>query len=187
MMPKLAIVLALAAISASASPAMGQASPDRPQAHRDGSARPILHRRSVPASAGAAWDVFADPGSWWIGSHSYTGDAANLELRLERGGCLCEKLPGDGFAEHFRVITVMPGRLARMRGAPVPLQSEPATGVLTIRFADGASAGETTIALEFRLEGAAPSSIARWWEPVDGALSDLMDSLAAEITRRAEI
>ena len=29
---------------------------------------------------------------WWNGDHSWSGDAANLYMKVEQGGCFCEQL-----------------------------------------------------------------------------------------------
>jgi hypothetical protein len=31
---------------------------------------------------------------WWNGDHSSSGDAANLYMKVEQGGCFCEQLAG---------------------------------------------------------------------------------------------
>ena len=30
---------------------------------------------------------------WWNGDHSWSGDATNLYMDIELGGCFCERLP----------------------------------------------------------------------------------------------
>jgi hypothetical protein len=59
---------------------------------------------------------------WWSADHSYTGDAANLYMKVETGGCFCERLPEGGRAEHLRLIYFAPGRELRFDGALGPLQ-----------------------------------------------------------------
>ena len=40
---------------------------------------------------------------WWNGSHSYSGQAANLSLARQAGGCFCERW-GNNSVEHARVV-----------------------------------------------------------------------------------
>jgi hypothetical protein len=60
---------------------------------------------------------------WWNPEHSWSGNAANLYLKTERGGCFCERLPDGGFAEHLRIIYLAPGSEIRFDGALGPLQA----------------------------------------------------------------
>ena len=42
---------------------------------------------------------------WWSEDHSVSGNAANLFMKVERGGCFCEKLPAGGNVEHLSQST----------------------------------------------------------------------------------
>jgi hypothetical protein len=73
--------------------------------------------------------------------HSWSGDAANLYLDPQAGGCFCELLPKPtgapdslrrGSIEHMRVIAAMPPKLLRMAGALGPLQGEALAATMTI-------------------------------------------------------
>ena len=87
----------------------------------------------VRASPTEAWAALVQPGQWWNGEHTYSGDAANLTLSARAGQCFCETVPATGGEiEHMRVIYVAPGSTLRMTGGLGPLQSEPVTGVLTM-------------------------------------------------------
>jgi uncharacterized protein YndB with AHSA1/START domain len=69
---------------------------------------------------------------WWDKSHTYSGNSANLRLRLKVGGCLCERIPdGKGEIEHMRVIYTRPGVTLRLQGGLGPLQELGVAGVLT--------------------------------------------------------
>ena len=56
----------------------------------------VRHIVDVPMPPDAAYAAFGKVGSWWSGEHSYSGNAANLSLKLEPGGCWCERLPSGG-------------------------------------------------------------------------------------------
>jgi hypothetical protein len=60
---------------------------------------------------------------WWDGDHSWSGDADNLYMDAEIGGCFCERLPGGGRVEHLRIIYYKPGSEIRFDGALGPLQT----------------------------------------------------------------
>ena len=95
------------------------------------------------------WQALVQPSEWWNGAHSWSGDASNLSLSAQAGGCFCESLPGGGSVEHMRVVYAEPGRLLRMAGSLGPLQSEALTGTLTISLEaiDGATRIEWTYVL----------------------------------------
>lgn len=96
----------------------------------------VAHSASVRASPAEVWDVIRRPQKWWLSEHSWSGDAENLWLDLQAGGCLCEKLPDDGegigSVQHARIIFAKPNAMLRLSGALGPLQSEAVTGTLTI-------------------------------------------------------
>jgi len=71
-------------------------------------------------------------GEWWSSSHTYSGDAANMSLALEAGGCFCERIPAEGGTiEHGRVVYARPDQTLRVQGGLGPLQAEAALGTLT--------------------------------------------------------
>lgn len=87
------------------------------------------------------WQVLIAPAGWWNPLHSWSGDAANLYLDPQAGGCFCELLPRPkdapddvrrGSIEHMRVIAAMPPKLLRMSGALGPLQGEALAATLTV-------------------------------------------------------
>jgi hypothetical protein len=87
------------------------------------------------------WQALIAPSGWWNPVHSWSGDAANLYLDPQAGGCFCELLPKPkgapenerrGSIEHMRVIAAMPPKLLRMTGALGPLQGEALAGTLTV-------------------------------------------------------
>jgi hypothetical protein len=113
------------------------------------------------ADSKAAWLALIAPGKWWDKAHTWSGDAANLTLTPQGGGCFCERIPEDdsggriglaGSAQHMVVLQTEPMKVLRMRGGLGPLQSEPAEGVLTItlKALDG---GGARIAWEYVVGG----------------------------------
>lgn len=85
-------------------------------------------------TADQAWRALGEIGSWWSSSHTYSGSAGNMTIRMRPGGCWCEALPGGG-VEHGRVVLVQPEqRTLRIDGALGPLQEEGVAAALTWRI-----------------------------------------------------
>jgi hypothetical protein len=97
----------------------------------------------VRATPEQAWEELLEPGNWWNGEHTYSGDSRFLVLRATAGGCFCEAIESagddpDGEVEHMRVIYVAPYSTLRLTGGLGPLQAEAVTAVLTMTLkADG--------------------------------------------------
>lgn len=99
------------------------------------------HEVVVKASPKEVWLALISPAGWWQSAHTWSGDAKNLTLTPQAGGCFCETIPEidepgrftlQGSVEHMRVVQAYPEQALRMVGNLGPLQSEPVNGVLTI-------------------------------------------------------
>jgi uncharacterized protein YndB with AHSA1/START domain len=101
----------------------------------------ILTINSTPDKVYAA---LPNIGQWWNPEHTYSGKSANLSLQARAGGCFCETLPNGGSVQHMVVIYAAPGRGLRLNGALGPLQTEAATGVLTLSLKAKGNATELT-------------------------------------------
>ena len=56
----------------------------------------VDHSITTAADPYVAWRTLtAHIDQWWNPAHSWSGEAARLYLKAERGGCFCERLP-DG-------------------------------------------------------------------------------------------
>ena len=132
----------------------------------------------VRASPTEAWAALVQPGQWWNGEHTYSGDAANLTLSARAGQCFCETVPATGGeVEHMRVIYVAPGSTLRMTGGP--LQSEPVTGVLTMTLEP---AGEMTrISWDYVVGGYMRTPIAEIAPLVDQVVGEQLLRLATRL------
>jgi uncharacterized protein YndB with AHSA1/START domain len=95
-------------------------------------------------------------GRWWSSSHTYSGDAANLTLDPQAGGCFCERWK-DGAVAHGRVILAMRDQLLRIDTALGPLQSKAVTGVLTFQLVPDGNA--TVLSLAYRVNGSSTSAL----------------------------
>lgn len=95
----------------------------------------------VTATQADAWKTILTPAQWWQSEHTFSGDAANLTLDPQVGGCFCEVLPRPegapltqkpGGVQHMRIIYIEPPRALRLSGALGPLQSEALAATMTI-------------------------------------------------------
>lgn len=142
----------------------------------------------VKAPPAEVWKSLVAPALWWNKAHTYSGDAANLYIDAQAGGCFCEKLPlgkdapegaRPGSAEHMRVIYSAPGRVMRLSGGLGPLQSEPVGGVLTITLKPTVSG--TRILWEYVVGGFMRYKVDEIAPAVDKVMAGQLASLAARI------
>lgn len=147
----------------------------------------------VKAAPADVWKSLIAPNLWWNKAHTYSGEAANLYLDAQAGGCFCEKLPlgkdaapnsRNGSAEHMRVIHAAPGRVLRLSGGLGPLQSEPVGGVLTITLKP--TVAGTRILWEYVVGGFMRYKVAEIAPAVDKVLAGQLASLATLIDPAVE-
>jgi uncharacterized protein YndB with AHSA1/START domain len=116
----------------------------------------LVFSETVSKSPEEVWAALKAPAKWWNKAHTYSGDATNLWMDAQAGGCFCEKLPGEagnrGSVEHARILYAQPGKVLRLQGAFGPLQAHPVIGIMTftLKPADG---GGTTIGVSYVLGG----------------------------------
>ncbi|MFA6218182.1 MAG: SRPBCC domain-containing protein [Erythrobacter sp.] len=139
---------------------------------------------TVAASPRATWLVLTRPGEWWSGEHTWSGDAANMTLTPQAGGCFCERIPGedgkdgfslDGSVQHAIVIQSYPLKVLRLRGGLGPLQSEPAEAVLTMTLKQ--VDGGTRVLWEYNVGGPMRYKPAELAKAVDGVLNQQLERL----------
>lgn len=138
----------------------------------------------VAATPLETWLALIKPGDWWNDAHTWSADAANMTLAPQAGGCFCERIPGedrddgfslDGSAQHAIVIQAYPLKSLRMRGGLGPLQSEPATGVLTVTLEE--IDGGTRIRWEYNVGGPMRFEVDTISKAVDGVMSQQLQGL----------
>ena len=153
----------------------------------DSSATHFVTRDSatVPKGPTEVWLALISPGKWWNDEHSWSGDAANMTLIPQGGGCLCERIPGEesastvglaGSALHMTVVQANPQKVLRLRGGLGPLQSEPVDGVLTITLKP--VDGGTEIVWEYVVGGTMRYEVPVISKAVDGVMSQQLSGLA---------
>ena len=137
------------------------------------------------------WLALISPGKWWNKSHTWSGDAANLSITPQAGGCFCERIPEKdtaravglaGSAQHMTVVQAHPMEVLRMRGGLGPLQSEPAEGVLTIAM-QPAPGGGTHLTWEYVVGGAMRYEVPVIAKAVDGVMAEQLGRLADMLGR----
>ena len=92
----------------------------------------VTVRHEVKAPPPRLYAALGEIDRWWNGSHSYSGQAANLSLARQAGGCFCERW-GNNSVEHARVVIALEDRMLRLEGALGPLQALAVNGVLDLR------------------------------------------------------
>lgn len=129
----------------------------------------------VKASAIDAYDMTTHVARWWNREHTYSGDARNLSLKAEAGGCFCEHW-GHNSIEHARVILAMPSKTLRLQGSLGPLQEQAITGVLNFSFTPVPQG--TQIKMTYRVQGGATDNTLEKLAPlVDQVLTEQMGRL----------
>ncbi len=134
----------------------------------------LTYEGSIAAPTAKAYADIVQIGKWWDSEHTYSGKSANLTLKPEAGGCLCERWK-DGSVEHGEVLMAMPGKMLRLRTALGPLQERALTGILTFFLKNENSA--TTLTVEYRVNGASASGLDQLAPSVDEVLGAQVDRL----------
>ena len=182
-MPKFHVASALAALSLlSAAPATAEVTAIGPNSFVS------RHTAVVEASPKEVWLALISPAGWWTSEHTWSGDAANLTLTPQAGGCFCEKIPEvdepgrftlEGSVEHMRVIQAYPEVALRMQGALGPLQSEPVIGILTIAISQTEQG--TRIVWEYNVGGTMRYEVPVISRAVDGVMGAQLAGLAGKL------
>lgn len=97
--------------------------------------------RTTDASPEIAYKALLQVDQWWNPEHTYTLDASNLAMDLDRR-CFCERLPKEGFVRHMEIVYHSPGSMLRLIGGLGPLQELGIHGALTVKLK---KAGKKTI------------------------------------------
>ena len=95
-------------------------------------------------------DAVREVPAWWDPAHSYTGDAANLSLAFQPGGCWCERMADGTDFRHGSVVAIDPDRV-RFDAPLGPLNGRATRADLT--FSAGPDNRGTLAAVEFAVEG----------------------------------
>jgi uncharacterized protein YndB with AHSA1/START domain len=107
-------------------------------------------------------------GEWWDGEHTYSGDAKNLSIIPEPGGCFCETLPAGG-VQHGTVVNVAPGKLLRIVGSLGPLQESGTSGAMTWQIEPSGTGSKLTFT--YAVGGYVAGGLEKLAPIVDGVLN----------------
>jgi uncharacterized protein YndB with AHSA1/START domain len=127
-------------------------------------------RDEVKASSEDAWKAIVQLPRWWSSQHTYSGQASNLSLDAQAGGCWCERWADQQSVQHGTVVLALPGRLLRVYGNLGPLQDLPVQGVLTLAITT--QDGKTALRMTYRVAGPADAGLDK--------LAPLVDRVMAE-------
>jgi uncharacterized protein YndB with AHSA1/START domain len=137
--------------------------------------------RTTVAVAAPAQRVYQDllnVGAWWDRDHTYSGDAKNMTIVAQPGGCFCEKYPG-GAIEHGRVLYVAPNSLLRFSGAFGPLQELAVTGTMTWTIQPAKQGSGSTLTMTYAAGGYVPGGLDKLADIVDMVLGQQVKLLKA--------
>jgi uncharacterized protein YndB with AHSA1/START domain len=128
----------------------------------------------IAAPPSTVYDSIAHIERWWSSSHTYSGDAANMSLIAEPGGCFCERWK-DGAVEHGRVVFAMRNQMLRVSAALGPLQAKAVNSMLTFQLKP--AEGGTSLTVGYIVNGASASALDKSAPAVDGVLSEQVQRL----------
>jgi uncharacterized protein YndB with AHSA1/START domain len=135
----------------------------------------------VAATPEQTYAMLGRIGQWWNKDHSWSGDAANLNLELRAGGCFCERLKAGGGVEHMRVVYAEPGKQLRLQGGLGPLQAEAVAGTLTWTLK--AVPGGTEVTQNYVVGGYVRGGADKFAAPVDMVLGQQLAGLQGRLAR----
>lgn len=128
----------------------------------------ILFTERVAAAPAAVYAAIGQVERWWSGEHTYSGDASNLSLALQPGGCFCERWAG-GAVVHGRVVMLLRDQVVRLSAPLGPVQALGVSATLTflVKPEDGGS----SLSVGYRVNGSAASGLDKLAPAVDGVLA----------------
>lgn len=144
-------------------------------------------RAEIKTAPAQAWAAIVQLPRWWNPSHTYSGNASNLSLDAQAGGCLCERWRDAAGAshsvQHARVVLAQESRVLRLNGALGPLQDMAVVGVLSIvsTTGTGAEAGQHFLRMTYRVAGGAEAGLDKLAPAVDGVIGEQFKRLKSMI------
>ena len=140
----------------------------------------VTHSVTTTAESFTAYRTMtAHIDQWWSEAHTWSGNAANLYMKVERNGCFCERLPRSGNVEHLRLIFAAPGSELRFDGALGPLQAMPVTGrmIWTVEEIDSGS----RITFTYHVNGRPGIGLTEIAPAVDAVIGEQLANLAERL------
>lgn len=145
----------------------------------------VTHAHVVDATPERVYKAFGEVSRWWNSAHTWSGQAANLSIDAQAGGCFCERWGQGASAMHGRVLMVIPGQALRLHAWLGPLMEQPVQAVLT--FGTAHRDGATRLRVTYRVAGAPEAGFEKLAPVVDRVLSEQVARLKKFIeTGKAE-
>ena len=166
-MTRVAALLLVAALSASAHAEVISASPDHYE----------LKQEAVSTLApGELWDRLIHPELWWHPDHTYSGTSEHLSLDPKAGG-LWKETWDDGSVAHGTVLTVVHGKMLRLDAPFGPLQGMAVTVIWTITLVPEGKG--TRVVFAETANGATASALDQLAPAVDGVKTEAIKRLVS--------
>ncbi|HRI18008.1 MAG TPA: SRPBCC domain-containing protein [Burkholderiaceae bacterium] len=139
----------------------------------------ITYAMVVDADPQKVYQAFMQLPKWWNSAHSWSGQASNMSLDAQAGGCWCERWGDGASAMHGRVLLALPGSALRLQAWLGPLQEIPNAGVLA--FGTARRDGATRLRVTYRVAGAPEANLDKLAPAVDGVIGEQVKRLKAFI------
>jgi uncharacterized protein YndB with AHSA1/START domain len=130
----------------------------------------VTHAFVIEGEPQQVWQAFTQPAKWWSSQHTWSGQASNLTLDVQAGGCWCERWAEGASVMHGRVLMAQPGSMLRLQAWLGPLQELPVDGVLT--FGTARRDGATRLRVTYRVAGAPAAALDKLAPAVDAVLGE---------------
>jgi uncharacterized protein YndB with AHSA1/START domain len=130
------------------------------------------HADAPPAKVYVA---ISEVARWWSGEHTWSGQAENLSLKAEAGGCFCEHWT-QGSVEHGKVIMAIRNSLLRLNTSLGPLQEHALSGVLNFQLKPTDN-DTTELDVDYLVNGSSASALDQFAPAVDEVLAAQIDRL----------
>ncbi len=152
--------------------------------HSSGDGFQTVTEQTTKADAKTVYRCLVDDFSkWYDASHSWSGEAKNLSLDLERQ-CFYEVLPEGGFVRHMEIVFHQPGRKLALSGGLGPLQDMGVSGTLVVQLEQQDE--QTVITLTYNVAGSDGQQLDQIAPVVDQVLAGQLVRLQEFCDRNAE-
>ena len=139
----------------------------------------VTHSAVLASEPEQVWLAFTQLPKWWKSAHTWSGQASNMSLDAQAGGCWCERWGQGHSAMHGRVLLALPGSALRLHAWLGPLQALPVAGVLT--FGTAKRDGQTRLRVTYQVAGGADAGLDKLAPAVDEVLAEQVKRLQAFI------
>ena len=139
----------------------------------------VTYAMELASEPDRVWQAFTQLPRWWNSAHTWSGQASNMSLDAQAGGCGCERWGNGASAMHGQVLLVQPGSALRLQAWLGPLQALPVSAVLT--FGTAKRDGATRLRVTYRVAGLPEDALDKLAPAVDGVIGEQVKRLKAFI------